>query len=115
MHGTIADREKQQWAIGAETGAPHVPKNDTNTGPLVSFARSGIAAHWNASTYQSTLESAKACDVSVRWSCRTVFVNCDCGLVSGPVVYGPEPLEKPADGNLLVCCLQPFRDVVIDL
>jgi hypothetical protein len=33
-------------------------------------------------------------------------------LVSGAVTYGPEPLEKPADGNLLS---QPIRDVVIDL
>jgi len=35
--------------------------------------------------------------------------------VSGAVVYGPEPLDKPADGNLLVCCSQPIGDVVIDL
>ena len=27
---------------------PHAPKDDTGTGPLVSFARSGIAAHWEA-------------------------------------------------------------------
>jgi hypothetical protein len=37
------------------------------------------------------------------------------GLVSGAVVYGPEPLDKPADGNLLVCCSQPTSDVVVDL
>jgi ferredoxin-NADP reductase len=102
--------------VGAATQAPHLPKDDANTGPLVSFARSGIAAHWNASTYQSILELAEACDVPVRWSCRTgVCHNCESGLVSGAVVYGPEPLEKPADGNLLVCCSQPIRDVVIDL
>ena len=75
-----------------------------------------IAAHWNASSYQSILELAEACDVPVRWSCRTgVCHNCESGLVSGTVVYGPEPLEKPADGNLLICCSQPIRDVVIDL
>jgi ferredoxin-NADP reductase/MOSC domain-containing protein YiiM len=102
--------------VGAGARAPHLPKNDANTGPLVSFARSGIAAHWNASKYQSILELAEACDVPVRWSCRTgVCHNCESGLVSGAVVYGPEPLEKPADGNLLVCCSQPIRDVVIDL
>ena len=101
---------------GAATRAPHPPKDETNTGPLVSFARSGIAAHWKASAYQSILELAEACDVPVRWSCRTgVCHNCESGLVSGAVVYGPEPLEKPADGNLLVCCSQPIRDVVIDL
>jgi ferredoxin-NADP reductase len=101
--------------IGATTRAAHVPQDDTDTGPLVSFARSGIAAHWKHS-YQSILELAEACDVPVRWSCRTgVCHNCESGLVSGAVVYGPEPLEKPADGNLLVCCSQPFGDIVVDL
>jgi ferredoxin-NADP reductase/MOSC domain-containing protein YiiM len=102
--------------IGAKTRAPHLPAGDTNTGPLVSFARSGIAAHWKPDTYQSILELAEACDVPVRWSCRTgVCHNCESGLVSGEITYAPQPLEKPADGNLLVCCSQPVRDVVIDL
>jgi len=102
--------------VGATTRAPHLPEDDGNTGPLVSFARSGIAAHWKASGYQSILELAEACDVPVRWSCRTgVCHNCESGLVSGSVVYGPEPLEPPADGNILVCCSQPIGDVVIDL
>ena len=102
--------------VGAATRAPHVPKDDANTGPLVSFARSGIAAHWRSSAYQSILDLAEACNVPVRWSCRTgVCHNCESGLVSGAVAYGPEPLEKPADGNLLICCSQPICDVVIDL
>jgi ferredoxin len=102
--------------VGAATRAPHLPSDDANTGPLVSFARSGIAAHWKASACQSILELAEACDVPVRWSCRTgVCHSCESGLVSGEVAYLPEPLEKPADGNLLVCCSQPIRDVVIDL
>jgi ferredoxin-NADP reductase/MOSC domain-containing protein YiiM len=100
----------------AAARAPHLPGDDAETGPLVSFARSGIAAHWNASSYQSILELAEACDVPVRWSCRTgVCHSCESGLVSGAVGYGPEPLDQPADGNLLVCCSQPLRDVVIDL
>ena len=102
--------------VGASARAPHVPKDDATTGLLVSFARSGIAAHWKASAYQSILELAEECDVPVRWSCRTgVCHTCESGLVSGAVVYGPEPLDKPADGNLLVCCSRPIRDVVIDL
>jgi ferredoxin-NADP reductase len=102
--------------VGGAMRAPHVPKDDVNTGPLVSFARSGIAAHWKASAYHSILELAEACDVPVRWSCRTgVCHNCESGLVSGAVAYGPQPLEKPADGNLLVCCSVPIGDVVIDL
>jgi ferredoxin-NADP reductase/MOSC domain-containing protein YiiM len=102
--------------VGAATRAPHLPKDDANGGPLVSFTRSGIAAHWKESAYQSILELAEACDVPVRWSCRTgVCHTCESGLVSGAVVYGPEPLDKPADGNILVCCSQPIRDVAIDL
>jgi ferredoxin-NADP reductase/MOSC domain-containing protein YiiM len=102
--------------VGAATRAPHLPMGDVDTGPLVSFARSSIAAHWKASAYQSILELAEACDVPVRWSCRTgVCHNCESGLISGAIVYGPEPLDNPAVGNLLVCCSRPTRDVVIDL
>ena len=102
--------------VGAATRAPHPPRDDADTGPLVSFARSGIAAHWKASAYQSILELAEASDVPVRWSCRTgVCHNCESGLVSGAVAYEPQPLEKPAGGNLLVCCSQPTGDIVIDL
>jgi MOSC domain-containing protein YiiM/ferredoxin-NADP reductase len=102
--------------VGASTRAPHLPASDNNTGFLVSFARSGIAAHWNATAYQSILELAEACDVPVRWSCRSgVCHNCESGLVSGAVVYRPEPLEKSAEGNVLICCSQPNGDVVIDL
>jgi ferredoxin-NADP reductase len=102
--------------INAVTRPPHLPAHDANTGPLVSFARSGIAAHWDPTTYQNILELAEACDVPVRWSCRTgVCHNCESGLVSGTVQYQPEPLDPPADGNLLPCCSQPTADVVIDL
>jgi MOSC domain-containing protein YiiM/ferredoxin-NADP reductase len=102
--------------VGASARASHTPNDDADTGPVVSFARSGIAAHWKASAYQSILELAEACDVPVRWSCRTgVCHSCESGLVSGEVVYGPEPLDKPADGNVLVCCSQPICDVAIDL
>ncbi len=102
--------------VGAATRAPHLPERAADTGPLVSFARSGIAAHWDAQAYQSILELAEACDVPVRWSCRTgVCHNCETGLIAGNVVYGPEPLDRPADGNVLVCCSRPAGDVVIDL
>ena len=102
--------------VGAVTRPPHPPARDASAGQLVSFARSGITAHWDPTAYQSLLELAEACDVPVRWSCRTgVCHNCESGLVSGTVVYGPEPLDRPAEGNLLPCCSQPIQDVVIDL
>jgi ferredoxin-NADP reductase/MOSC domain-containing protein YiiM/ferredoxin len=102
--------------VGAATRPPHPPSDEATTGLSVSFARSGISAHWNASRYGNILEMAEACDVPVRWACRTgVCHNCESGLVSGAIAYDPEPLDKPADGNLLVCCSQPTSDVVIDL
>jgi ferredoxin-NADP reductase/MOSC domain-containing protein YiiM len=102
--------------VGAVVRNPHPPQGDHNTGPLVSFARSGVAAHWNASVYQSILDLAEACDVPVRWACRSgVCHSCETGLVSGAVTYAPEPLDEPAEGNILICCSKPVRDAVIDL
>src|SRR5262249_57254165 len=37
--------------VGAPARAPHPPTHETAAGPLVSFARSGIAARWDASSY----------------------------------------------------------------
>jgi MOSC domain-containing protein YiiM/ferredoxin-NADP reductase len=41
--------------------------------------------------------------------------NCITGLIGGSVVYNPEPLERPAPGNVLVCCSQPDAGVTLDL
>jgi ferredoxin-NADP reductase/MOSC domain-containing protein YiiM len=94
---------------------PHVPAGSPGKGPRISFARAGLTVTWDP-RFQSLLELAEACDVPVRWSCRTgVCHTCECGLVSGSVTYDPEPLEPPADGNLLTCCSRPGEDLVIDI
>jgi ferredoxin len=84
-------------------------------GPAISFARSGFAVPWNPK-FQNLLEFAEACDIPVRWSCRTgVCHTCESGLISGAVTYRPEPLLMPAQGKLLICCSQPHEELVIDL
>ena len=94
---------------------PHVPQGPAGPGPSVSFARSGISVAWDPK-FESLLELAEACDVPVRWSCRTgVCHTCMTGLISGSITYHPEPLEQPAPGNVLVCCSQPNAAVVVDL
>jgi ferredoxin-NADP reductase len=94
---------------------PHPPAGPPGTGPLVFFARSGLNIPWR-SEFQSLLELAEACDVPVRWSCRTgVCHTCETGLVEGKVSYEPAPIDAPADGNLLTCCSKPHGNVVIDL
>ncbi|MCK1394261.1 MOSC and FAD-binding oxidoreductase domain-containing protein [Bradyrhizobium sp. 1] len=95
--------------------AAHRPVGAPGPGPMVSFARSGLNVQW-APSYASLLELAEACDVPVRWSCRTgVCHNCESGLVAGDVSYAPDPLDPPADGNVLICCARPQGDIVIDL
>ncbi len=94
---------------------PHPPGEAAEVGPLVSFTRSNLAVHWG-SAFHSLLELAEACDVPVRWSCRTgVCHNCETGLISGSVIYRPDPVEPPAEGNLLICCSQPQGDIALDL
>jgi ferredoxin-NADP reductase len=101
--------------IKAETHSPHLPAEPAGFGPQVSFARSGLTLPWNAK-YQSLLELAEACDVAVRWSCRTgVCHTCETALISGDVEYDPEPLDPPANGTALICCCRPQGEVALDL
>jgi ferredoxin-NADP reductase/MOSC domain-containing protein YiiM len=94
---------------------PHLPQGLPGSGPPVSFARSGITAAWDPK-FASLLELAEACDVPVRWSCRTgVCHTCMTGLIGGSINYNPEPLERPAPGNALICCSQPNAGVTLDL
>ena len=94
---------------------PHLPPGPPGPGPSVSFARSGITVAWDPK-FASLLELAEACDVPVRWSCRTgVCHTCLTGLIGGSITYSPEPLERPAAGNVLVCCSQPNGNVIVDL
>ncbi len=94
---------------------PHQPAGEPGTGPQVSFARSGLTARWDQG-YASLLELAEACDVPVRWSCRTgVCHTCETGLLSGTVGYAPDPVDEPAEGSVLICCSRPRADLALDL
>jgi ferredoxin-NADP reductase/MOSC domain-containing protein YiiM len=94
---------------------PHLPQGPPGSGPSISFARSGVTVAWDRK-FASLLELAEACDVPVRWSCRTgVCHTCITGLIGGSVLYKPEPLERPGPGNVLVCCSHPNEGVTLDL
>jgi ferredoxin-NADP reductase/MOSC domain-containing protein YiiM len=94
---------------------PHAPAGSPSKGPRIAFARAGLTVSWDPK-FQNLLEFAEACDVPVRWSCRTgVCHTCECGLISGSVEYDPEPLDPPAAGNVLTCCSRPREDLVIDI
>ncbi|CAK7284007.1 MOSC domain-containing protein [Streptomyces sp. RM1] len=94
---------------------PHQPPGPTGTGPLITFARSGITTPWS-SAHASLLDLAEACDVPTRWSCRTgVCHTCITHLVAGDITYTTPPLELPEEGTALVCCSRPTTEVVLDL
>ncbi|NEA34950.1 MOSC and FAD-binding oxidoreductase domain-containing protein [Streptomyces sp. SID13031] len=94
---------------------PHPPEGEPGSGPLITFARSGLSVPWS-DQQASLLDLADACDVPTRWSCRTgVCHTCVTPLISGEVTYQPEPLEPPAAGQILPCCARPDGEVVLDL
>jgi ferredoxin len=81
----------------------------------VTFARSGITTPFGDDR-RSVLDLADACDVPTRWSCRTgVCHTCVTPLLSGDITYTPDPLELPADGEVLICCARPNDDIVLDM
>jgi ferredoxin-NADP reductase/MOSC domain-containing protein YiiM len=94
---------------------PHQPPGPPGSGPLVTFARSGITARFG-DDWRNVLDLADACDVPTRWSCRTgVCHTCVTPLLSGDISYAPDPLELPADGQVLICCARPASDIVLDI
>lgn len=94
---------------------PHPPPGPPGTGPLVTFARSGLEVPFDAA-HRSILELAERCGVPTRWACRTgVCHTCETALLSGAVTYSPDPLEPPAAGRVLICCARPTADVVLDM
>ena len=117
VHGEIFGPSKAitPGIADAPHAPPHAPVGPAGIGPQISFARSGLNARWDPK-FGSLLDFAEACEVPVRWSCRTgVCHMCESGLISGNVKYQPDPLDPPAQGNLLLCCAQPAGDIVLDL
>jgi ferredoxin-NADP reductase/MOSC domain-containing protein YiiM/ferredoxin len=101
--------------VGQAMRPPHQPEGRAGIGPLVSFVRTGLNVRWD-DAFASILELAEACDVPVRWSCRSgVCHTCETELLDGDVAYDPEPLEPPRTGNVLVCCSRPDNDLAVDL
>jgi len=100
--------------VGRERPPPH-PPDAIGTGPLVTFARSGLSVPFDPDLH-SLLDLAEACDVPRRWSCRSgVCHTCSTALLSGQVTYAPAPLEPPPDGQVLLCCARPTTELVVDL
>jgi ferredoxin-NADP reductase/MOSC domain-containing protein YiiM len=117
IHSEVFGTESSRTpGIARTTSAPpHPPPEGVGDGPKVSFTRSGLTVPWD-SRYGSLLEFAEACDVPVRWACRVgVCHSCESGLIDGSIGYAPQPLDRPVEGNVLICCSTPLTAVELDL
>jgi len=94
---------------------PHLPADNSGTGPLISFTRSNISFPWN-SRFENILEAAEACDIPVHWSCRVgVCHRCESSLIDGKIEYTSPPLDPPGTGRALICCSTPVTNIELDL
>jgi ferredoxin-NADP reductase/MOSC domain-containing protein YiiM len=99
----------------AQPPRPHPPAGTPGTGPLITFARSGLNVNWSPD-YRTLLELAEACDLPTRFSCRSgVCHTCVTGIVTGTTRYIRPPLEDPPPATVLICCAAPEEDLVLDL
>jgi ferredoxin-NADP reductase len=104
--------------VASDHPEPHQPPGSPGSGPLITFARSGLGVRWAPGTpgQATILELAEACDVPTRWSCRIgVCHTCSTAVLAGHPTYVTEPLELPAADEVLICCAAPDDDLVLDL
>lgn len=79
----------------------------------VTFSKSAVTANWNPS-FESILDLAEANGLSPDYSCRSgICHTCICELEEGEVEYVLEPLERPDQGSVLICCSKPTTNVVV--
>jgi MOSC domain-containing protein YiiM/ferredoxin-NADP reductase len=114
--GTATSARSDPRLDAVVVGRPHAPVPPADGGWPVTFARAGITTAFDAHRWASLLELAEACDVGVRWSCRSgVCHSCESALVEGAVAYAPDPVEPPGGDLVLVCCARPTGPVTLDL
>jgi len=115
-HGPLPDPVDEEERVGCPPYAKALTCR-SSTGPTLEKSSYEISVSADSShpTTKKIVYVSSIAWLGVTAACRVAHVRrggAGAGLVS---VYGPEPLNKPADGNVLVCCSQPIHDVVIDL
>jgi hypothetical protein len=118
IHAEIfgGDNSKTLGVSAPRTRLLICPRRKT-TPPSRVVARSGSAAYWNASKYQSILELAEACDAPSLWSCRTgvCVTTARAAWFPGQSSTDPSPSKSPPTRTYLFAVSQPVSNVVIDL
>ena len=103
-----------QAALNPPVAETPATKSDAR-GKTIEFTRSGLKVAWSDS-FTSLLDFAEAQGLEPEFSCRAgVCGNCACRLLAGEVDYATEPLDWPADGQVLLCCSRPNGHIALDL
>ncbi|MBL4877168.1 MAG: 2Fe-2S iron-sulfur cluster binding domain-containing protein, partial [Cohaesibacteraceae bacterium] len=88
---------------------------DMNDQLTVSFAKSGLDTIWDPE-FDNLLEFAEEHGVMADFSCRAgTCDSCKTLLESGKIEYSIEPMERPPEGSVLICCAKPSGNIVLDL
>ena len=100
----------------AGPAAPFAGGGFPGSGPMVSFARTGLNVRWGT----NVPEPARACRGVRRARAMVMSDGASAtparrALWQGRSATARTRSNAPADGNVLICCSQPEGDVVIDL
>ncbi len=104
--------------VHQDTAQAKTPLNQSyflENAPEVVFTSSDVTAAWTGAC-DSLLDLAEQAGLSPDFSCRSGICNtCICNIRQGEVEYFEEPLERPEQGKVLICCSRPRGRVVLDL
>ena len=83
--------------------------------PLLHFLKSGLELPWDPQ-WGSLLDFAEENGVLPNYSCRAgTCDSCKTALSAGSINYTIEPMERPEEGHVLLCCAEPETDISLDL
>ncbi|OJV21784.1 MAG: hypothetical protein BGO21_24760 [Dyadobacter sp. 50-39] len=83
--------------------------------PTISLTQSGRSFSW-ADGYGNLLNLLEKHDIYPPSSCREgTCMSCSTRMISGTVIYDPEPFGDPFEGEILLCCARPETDITLDL
>ncbi len=100
---------------GENLPPPNVKSVDPLVVPMVTFVKAGLSVPWDSSS-GNLLEFAEEQGLMPNYSCRGgTCESCKTKVVGGEISYNFEPFEKPAQGEILICCSVPKTDLTLDL
>ncbi len=114
--GILPEYIHYEFFGGSETleGTPEL-KGSESPSYMVSFVKSQIEAAWDRS-HTDLLSFAESLDLKPEHSCRMgTCSTCAAPLISGSVLYEPQPFLEAEEGEIFICCAQPTSHIKLGL